>query len=369
MKRVEVLRVQQYGTDFYIGKYDPRRLVKMADRSIDVGDIQEAQRPLDKKHLKDISDYTGPKEKGMLPASVMIGTRDKDKLKLEKEIDELGRTQYFILFPDTQEELEQYENCIDIIDGQHRLFAFDDRYRNEGLKDDMVYEMAFSLFITPTLTTRQLLFTITNDMQKSVNPNLLLYLKNQLGMLKPAEENYLPLVQSLNAENQSPLKGRIIMSAERIPKGYKAKELIKIFDKAKIREIKVGEPARELTLNERLSAVSTYLSGWERYYRLSYQKPGKETMTKISGLRYVMLLFTTIFDHALRSKTQFTEEFVQSMIRELEMVKGLGEKETLFNRSSEFRGEGATVKMATDDAALLKAYLDGKSSGGFNPLV
>lgn len=369
MRRVNVLRVQQYGTDFYIGSYDPRRLVKMADRSIDVGDIQEAQRPLDKDHLREISDYTGPKEKGMLPASVMIGTRDKDKLKLEKEIDDLGRTQYFIQFPETQEELEHYENCIDIIDGQHRLFAFDDRYRNEGLKDDMVYEMAFSLFVTPDLTTRRRLFTITNDKQKAVSGNLLLYLRSTLGMLKPEEELYLPLVQSLNAENQSPLKGRIIMSAERIPKGYKAKELIKIFDKAKIREIQVGEPPRMLTIDELLSVVSAYLSGWEMYYRLSYQKPGKETMTKISGLRYVLLLFNTFFDYARNSRTKFTEEFVQSVIRELEMIKELKEGETLFDRSLEFRGEGATVKMATDDAVELKAYLDGKTSGGFNPLA
>lgn len=369
MKRVDVMQVKQYDTDFYIGKYDPRRLVKMADRSIDIGDTQEAQRPLDKAHLKEISEYTGPKEKGMLPASVMIGTRDKNKLKLEKEVDDSGKAQYFIQFPDTQEELKQYENCIDIIDGQHRLFAFDDRYRSEGLKDEMTYEMAFSLFITPDLMTRRRLFTITNEKQKAVSGNLLLYLKSKLGMLKPAEERYLPLVQSLNAENQSPLKGRIIMSAERIPKGYKAKELIKIFDKAKIGEIKVGEPARMLAMNEMLNVVSAYLSGWEMYYRLSYQKPGKETMTKISGLRYVLLLFTTFFDHALHSRTKFTEEFVQSVIRELEIVKELEEGETLFDRSLEFRGEGATVKMAVDDAAELKVHLDGKTSGGFNPLA
>lgn len=45
MKKVYVLPVRQYDTEFYLGSYDPRLLVKMADRSIDVGGVQEAQRP------------------------------------------------------------------------------------------------------------------------------------------------------------------------------------------------------------------------------------------------------------------------------------------------------------------------------------
>ena len=369
MKKVNLLPIRQYDTDFYVGKYDPRQLVKMVDRSIEIGQVQEAQRPLDKKHLQEIADYTGPQEKGMLPASVMIGTRDKNKLKLEMEPDGKGGTQYFIQFPNTPEELAEYENSIDIIDGQHRLFAFDDRYRSEGLKDDITYEMPFSLFLTPDLKTRRRLFTITNEKQKAVSGNLLLYLKSKLGLLSYTEERYLPLVQLLNSENQSPLKDRIIMSAERIKKGYKAKELIKILDKAKIGEITAGSPPVALTVEEMLQAVSIYLCGWETYYHLNFQKPGKETMTKISGLRYMLLLFTTFFDHAVNAKSRFEEKLVGDVIKELEMAKGLGEAETLFDNSLEFRGEGATVKMAMDDAALLKAALASKMTKGYNPLT
>nr|WP_325212563.1 DGQHR domain-containing protein [uncultured Oscillibacter sp.] len=368
MKKVPVLQIRQYDSVFYLGSYDPRLLVKMADRSIDLGEIQEAQRPLEKKHLQEISDYVGS-DHGFLPASVMIGTREPDKLALECETDEQGRSQYFIQFPSTPEELAEYENSIDIIDGQHRLFAFDDRYRSEELKDATVYDMPFSLFLTPSLKTRRRLFTITNEKQKSVSPNLLLYLKSKLKMLNTEEERYLPLVQLLNTENRSPLKDRIIMSAERIPKGYKAKELIKIFGKAKIGEISLGTPPVLLTPDEMLKTVSAYLSGWESHYGLSYQKPGKETMTKISGLRYILLLFTVFFDHAVNTKTPFDQRYVQEVIRELELIKGLAPDETLFDSSLEFRGEGGTVKMAADDAAVLKAHLAGKISQGFNPIV
>jgi len=369
MKKVYLSPVQQYNTTFYIGKYDPRKLVEMADQSIEIGEIQEAQRPLDKKHLKEISDYTGPIERGLLPASVMIATREKEKIKIKKEMLPDGEVRYFVEFPETEEELAAYSNTIDIIDGQHRLFAFDQRYRNENWKDNTVYEMAFSMFITPDLRTRRLLFTITNEKQKAVSSNLLLYLKSKLGMLKQDEEMYLPLVNLLNAENKSPLKGRIIMSAERISKGYKAKELIKIFNKGKVRELTIGTPPQPLSLEQTLEALCTYINGWEEFYSLSYQKPQKETMTKISGLRYIILLFSTFVDHSINTRSVFTVEFVKEVIQDLEVAKELNDDQTLFDNSLEFRGEGATVKLATDDAALLKAYLAAKSTEGFNPFA
>ena len=61
-----------------------------------------------------------------------------------------------------------------------------------------------------------------------------MWLRDQLKLLSKPEEMYLPLVRLLNSENISPLKGRIIMSAEKISKGYKAKEIVKILSKAKI---------------------------------------------------------------------------------------------------------------------------------------
>lgn len=367
MKKVRLTQVNQYGQAFYIGKYDPRVLVKLADQSIDVGSLQEAQRPLEKQHLQELSEYVSPREKGMLPASVMLGTKDRNRLVVEKETEPDGEISFFMWFPQTPEEIREYENTIDIIDGQHRLFAFSDRYRDEEMKDDVVYEMAFSLFITPSVEIRRRLFTVTNEKQKAVNGNLLLYLKSKLGMLNQAEKQYYPIVNSLATEACSPLKGRIIMSAEKITKGYKAKELIKILDKAKIGQLQVNHQL--LTAAEQVKAISTYLSAWESFYGRSYTSPGKETMTKISGLRYVLLLMPTFLEYAVTRQKKFEQEFVRSVIQKLEDYKGLGEEETLFDRSLEFRGEGATIKMAEDDATGLKAYLASSDSNGFNPLA
>ena len=366
MKKVFLIPVAQHDSTFYIGKYDPRKLVKMTDPTIDVNTLQEAQRPLDKKHLQEIADYASHDKQGMLPSSILIASKDTDKLVLKTETS-AGENKYYIEFPDSDVELANYANTIDVIDGQHRLFAFDEKYRDPDFKDSEKYELPFSIFITPSIFVRRKLFTTTNEKQKAVSPNLLLYLKSMLGMLDSAEEAYLPLVNAMNDENMSPLKGRIIISAEKISKGYKAKELIKIFNKAKLADIKInGNP---ITNEQLVKALSIYIQGWESHYQLSFKSPGKETMTKISGLRYITLLFETFFDHSINTQKAFDVTFVKTVIQELENAKQLDEGQTLFDDSVLFRGEGATVKLATDDANMLKSYLASKATNSFNPLA
>ncbi len=366
MKKVYLIPVFQHDHTFFIGKYDPRKLVKMTDPDIDVNTLQEAQRPLDKKHLLEIADYASHDKQGMLPSSILIATKETDKLVLKTETIS-GKTEYFIEFPDSETELSDYSNTIDVIDGQHRLFAFDEKYRDPDFKNSEKYELPFSIFITPTIFVRRKLFTITNEKQKAVSPNLLLYLKSMLGMLDSAEETYLPLVKALNEENMSPLKGRIIISAEKISKGYKAKELIKLFNKAKLADIIIG--GNQISKENLVKALSIYINGWESRYQLSFKSPGKETMTKISGLRYMVLLFETFFDHSVNTRKTFDVDFVKTVIQDLENAKQLDEGQTLFDDSMLFRGEGATVKLAADDANRLKAYLANKATDSFNPLA
>ncbi len=366
MKKVYLIPVSQHDSTFYIGKYDPRKLVKMTDPDIDINTLQEAQRPLDKKHLQEIADYASHDKHGMLPSSILIATKENEKLILKTETVS-DETKYYIEFPDSDVELAAYSNTIDVIDGQHRLYAFDEKYRDPDFKDSEKYELPFSIFITPTIFVRRKLFTITNEKQKAVSPNLLLYLKSMLGMLDLAEETYLPLVKALNDENMSPLKGRIIISAEKIPKGYKAKELIKIFSKAKLADIIIG--GNPISQENLVKALSFYIQGWESHYQLSFRSPGKETMTKISGLRYMVLLFETFFDHSINTRQQFDVNFVKTVIQDLENAKQLDEGQTLFDNSMLFRGEGATVKLAADDANRLKAYLANKATDSFNPLA
>ena len=57
MKKVMLLEVRQHGKRFFIGKYDPRLLVQMADPSIDNEGTQQAQRPLERKRLREINAF------------------------------------------------------------------------------------------------------------------------------------------------------------------------------------------------------------------------------------------------------------------------------------------------------------------------
>lgn len=368
MKKTYLTKTQQHSVISYTGSIDPRILVRMADQSIEIGEVQDDQRPLDKKHIQEIASHVGENQ-GLLPTSIIVGTKDKNKLTVETEKSSSGDDLYYMMIPETDQELKEYENTIDISDGQHRIFAFSDIYRSPELKDSDLYEVPVTFYIMPQLKTRQNLFYTTNAKQKPVPANLLLWLRDQLKLLSKPEEKYLPLIRLMNSENVSPLKGRIIMSAEKISKGYKAKELVKIFDKAKIAETGIAI-IQNIDNNKMAQILSVYLGGWENYYQLDFQHPCKDTMTKISGLRYIMLLFPAFTEIAVTCQKKFDNDFVIEMIKDLEEAKSVDSinGESLFTvEALSFRGEGATVKLAEDDGNLLKAFVANIQTSGFNP--
>lgn len=367
MKKVYLIPIKQKDSVFYIGKYDPRKLVYMTDQAILSGNVQEAQRPLEPKHLKEVSNYVGGENnfEGLLPGSILLGTKDNDLLPLKEEF--VGdEKKYYINFPFTPEELEKYKNTIDVMDGQHRLFSFHKQYISPDLKDDTEYEIPFSLFITPSMVLRRQLFTFTNDRQKPVSKNLLLYMKEQLNLLNDSEKKYLPIINLLATENNSPLKDRIVLNSEKVSKGLKSSQLVSLFDKAKLKELSYSN--KKLTDNELEKVISIYLRGWEKFYSVSFKKPGKETITKISGLRYIIMMCQVFYENSVTTRTKFSEDYVKDLIQKLEDAKNLTEEQTLFDDSLIFRGETSTLQQAKEDGDLLKNTLANDISQGFNPL-
>ncbi len=77
MKKIYLTKIQQFNESAFTGSVDPRKLVKMADQSIEIGQVQDDQRPLDKKHIQEIAEHVG--NQGILPTSVIVGTKDKNK--------------------------------------------------------------------------------------------------------------------------------------------------------------------------------------------------------------------------------------------------------------------------------------------------
>ena len=56
MKKIYLQKITQYGTECYIGKIDPRSLVRVAEK-IEMSAVQDAQRPLNEKRVKSIANY------------------------------------------------------------------------------------------------------------------------------------------------------------------------------------------------------------------------------------------------------------------------------------------------------------------------
>lgn len=379
MQLLPLLTMVQDQTLSYVGRADPRILVEMAVNSNEEGE-EQYQRILSKARVEDLSNYVGKRKAGepaILPGALILGVRKNSALRIRTITgtlrDESGRESEYkmaaIDFPETPEEARQYPNTIDILDGQHRLFSF-----SEGivkLDPDTPYEMNFTLYDDPSLAERRMIFRTANENQKPVNGNLLMWFREKLGLLKPVEKNFHPIITMLNEREDSPLFGRIIMGDERIPKGYKGQQLIMILEKAKIGELSAGNEPLDQDALYRL--LSTYLRAWADACGSSFISPKTgETSTKISAIRYMLFMLPTFWNEATDSAQKFNAEFLSGALQQLAHSLAVQSVSDIFAPESfwsyAFRGEGATVKLAEDHAKLLKRQMQDQRSRSFNPL-
>lgn len=378
MQRINLEKVHQNQMEFYSGKADPRVLVRMAD-DIQVGSIQDAQRPLKQKHLKEIAEFVGQNSRSVLPGVMIATKKNADGLLIPVQSEAVTvihadgtretETRYYMEFPETEDEIARYRGTINIIDGQHRIFSFRDDFRSPEFKDSTVYELTFGMFIAPDRSQRQMLFMVTNEKQQAVDPNLLYYLQDQLGLLNEKEKQERRLIERLNYEDASPLKGRIILNAETIKRGYKARELKKILRNT-FPDGMLGQNML-VTEDNRYNVLCRYLEGWEIYYGLSFGCPEKDTMTKISGLRYILWMFPFFWEYAYQNKEKFNAEYVRDMVELLnECVEDTGESNgNVFEISANFRSETSTRDAARRHTSFCKEYvLKREQKEGFNPL-
>lgn len=366
MKKVYLQEVIQGNLKCYSGVLPAKDLVKLATTK-EFNTPQEAQRPIDLKRVEEIAEFVSTG--GTLSTSIVIGTCDKNKLVVHPVDNSNINGLYYMEFPETKEEFEEYKNTFDIMDGQHRLFSFlPDRIK---LDDSTTFHISFEMYITPTLRERQLIFKNTNEKQKSVASNLLLWFRQQLGMLSEKEKLYHPVVDLLNSESCSPLKGRIIMGAEKITGGLKAEQIIAILDKSKIKYIS----GAELDDTKMLTLISEYLSGWEDAVgsKIADRDKNFGPLSKISGFRFMILMLPAFYDKARNDRSPITKNYISNLLKELFSQYGL-EPADLFNQDSSyikelginpFSGETPITLLATDWSNKLKSY----SAEAFDPLA
>lgn len=357
MEKIYLQKIEQHNLVSYVGKIDPRNLIKVAAK-IGIGEVQDAQRPLSAKRVKEIAKYV--ENKGILPNTLTIATKDT---RFEVQLD-LVTGFYYIEFPSDVAEFVNYEDAIDVLDGQHRLYSFLEEHRQ--ISDNDKYEIGFTLYICPTLNERRQIFISCNEKQEKVSGNLLMWFKERLQMLSNEEKQLFDIVSKLNVEY--PLKGRIIMSAEKVSNGIKAKELMNIIKQAKICNLIVDDKLISVELVVKL--ITIYLRAWENVVGFKFAAPLKKdgAAVKQAGLRYMLLLLPTLWYRAIDLKRKFDEEFVKETLNQFISTQvGVLKNEffTCDENKFKFRDRSVTEQFATDSIEKIKTM----NSGNFNPLA
>lgn len=364
MKNIYLLEVKQHGMKRYVGAAKAKDLVRLAT-TVELQATQDAQRPINPKRLSEIADFVSAD--GTLSTSIVIGTKD-DRIKVcpanVKGIPEL----FQMSFPETEAEFEKYKDAFDIMDGQHRLFSFLKDYSK--LTDDEVFEITFEMYIMPTMRERRLIFKNTNEKQEKVASNLLMWFREKLNMLNEKEQTYHAVVTLLNTESRSPLKGRIIMGAEKITGGFKAEQIITILDKADIKNISSAPLSNE----KMLTLISEYVAGWENAVGSKIVDRDKDVgaFSKMAGLRFTIAMLPTFFEQAVKDQAPFQQAYITKKINELFASQGILPRDLFDRNSAYFRGLGNPFISETSIAILAKEWanrLKSLSSGAFDPLA
>lgn len=356
MKRYNLTRVRQKGKDFYVLVADPRTIVNLLI-NYEAGQEQDTQRPWDDKRVREISRYVSGKFKddenkkaiGLIPNAPILNV--KEKITLQEDTDGA-----FILLPESEAELKKYVGTIEAIDGQHRIRAFMKDFVDPDFAPSTTYEMVFSVFFRLSRNEKKEIFMITNEKQVKVPGNLLRMYKRELDLLKGDEVVY-DLVCLLNSEDYSPLKNRVMIGSKKIKKGYQESQISKILNKSdSYRQLDALVRDAQNKHNTMSKIISNYLIAWEQVYGVSYQDPGKDTLTKISGLRYILFLLPVMLDIlGQRQKPASTAEFKAI----IEMLPDAVEVEDVFTdptTAPAFKGEGATITLVKCHIPKLKAY-------------
>lgn len=358
MKKHYISKVEQNGQEFFVLVANPRIIVKMI-LNVAAGQEQAAQRPWNEGRVREIAKYVARKFKdndnkksiGLIPNAPILNI----KKTIEIQKDSSG---YYVELPDSPSEVKNYSDTIEVIDGQHRIRAFMDEYIHIDFSDNKKYEMVFTLFDKMSEREKREIFMITNEKQVKVPGNLLRLFKRELDLLN-GDEKVFDLVEILNKEDFSPLKGRIMMGAQKITKGYQESQISRILNGSGIYK---AFTARHLPEEKMAKVLSNYIKAWEKDYDVSYSEPGKETITKISGLRYILYLFPACLEILEgRKKTASVEEF-------LDIIKGLPSAtdiEDVFTNEStvlSFRGETGTIQLAKDHGNQLKVHEQNNTS-------
>ena len=198
MKKVRAMAFKQKSTTLYCFtmsamELEPLCYVEAATRDKRRG----LQRVTEVARLREIGEYLNGSADALLPNNIILNL--KSEVRIEPERD--GTVT--IVFPEKEGEYAF------VVDGQHRLFSFQDDYRQ--LPDAETFELPVVALHNATEEVVGATFVSINVNQKPVNRDLLTQMKAILGLLdNDIEKSSVDLIHALDEDPSSPLLGRVL---------------------------------------------------------------------------------------------------------------------------------------------------------------
>ncbi len=314
---IEVIKYKQKSKEIYIFTADPHYILEL----VGIKDISKSdknfQRPYDEKRIAEIKRYILGRDKlykkgkdvyakGYIPNAIVLNLSNKYKI-----LEEQGKT--FITFPDNGE-IGKYKGSIEIIDGQHRLLAFDDECIEQLAGKE--YQMCFVALRNLTDEEKKEIFMVLNERQKTVDKNILLRHKKLLNLLLEEEETRYEIISKLNSEEDSPFNKRIIMAGEKIKYGLKSTQIDEVLRSSKAID-KLIDSKNQIS-DKKYKIFKNYFNAWQKSFKdIWFNK--NNTLTKIAGFRFISYLFPYVYE-VLENKDggiDFTETAFSSIVKEI----------------------------------------------------
>ena len=188
--KIPIFTVEQPIGKVYVAKMEAKELLRMSTidrRHIDEDDeVIGIQRPLRTDKVREIKKYLTT-QNATFPNSIIVNVKDEDVV---------NKT-------DIELEIKNSEGAFTIIDGQHRLYGFED-YVGEK------FELILTIFIGLEVSLQSEVFSIINSQQTKVDPSLNINLELSDKTENPRKK-LVQVAQTFNVDKDSPWYQQIKM--------------------------------------------------------------------------------------------------------------------------------------------------------------
>lgn len=214
MRKVRAIVFKQKDASLYLFtmnaiELEPLCFVEAATRDKKRG----LQRVTEASRLKEIGEYINSGQNALLPNNIILNLTPA--VAVETDADGTMAT---LTFP------AKAGDFAFVVDGQHRLFSFQDEYRK--LQDTEVFDLPVVAFHNASEEQVGATFVAINVNQKPVNRDLLTQMKAILGLLdSDIDKATVELIHALDEDAASPLNNRILRYPKERDKWIKVNQL------------------------------------------------------------------------------------------------------------------------------------------------